>query len=338
MGKFNMQSLRGYDANKGMNTEVEEQAAEPKVKLGAGLLSDVSKETIKMELTQIPREKIQKNPKNKYSIKGIDSLAESIRVYGLGEPLNVKALPDGNYMLLGGERRITAIDRLIDNEEIRDWNEYTLIPCVVKDIEKIKLDLSKENKEKYAILTTNKEQRVYSEADKYNEIQDWKEIIAELRDNGVETITTTDEDGNDKIIQIRGEKTRDILENVTGMSRGQINKFEKVEKKAAPELLNAMLDNNISVGVAEKAVDTLNDEEQKVLAKASEERKINPADVKEFKVHSNMMAVTARQFKKDIANINNAIKEGNAYLTEDEEQEYYKLIKRLENIIVKGEY
>lgn len=338
MGKFNMQSLRGYDANKGMNTEVEEQTAEPKVKLGAGLLSDVSKETIKMELTQISREKIQKNPKNKYSIKGIDSLAESIRVYGLGEPLNVKALPDGNYMLLGGERRITAIDRLIDNEEIRDWNEYTLIPCVVKDIEKIKLDLSKENKEKYAILTTNKEQRVYSEADKYNEIQDWKEIIAELRDNGVETITTTDEDGNDKIIQIRGEKTRDILENVTGMSRGQINKFEKVEKKAAPELLNAMLDNNISVGVAEKAVDTLNDEEQKVLAKASEERKINPADVKEFKVHSNMTAVTARQFKKDIANINNAIKEGKAYLTEDEEQEYYKLIKRLENIIVKGEY
>lgn len=337
MGKFNMQSLRGYDANKGMNTEVEEQAAEPKVKLGAGLLSDVSKETIKMELTQIPREKIQKNPKNKYSIKGIDSLAESIRVYGLGEPLNVKALPDGNYMLLGGERRITAIDRLIDNEEIRDWNEYTLIPCVVKDIEKIKLDLSKENKEKYAILTTNKEQRVYSEADKYNEIQDWKEIIAELRDNGVETITTTDEDGNDKIIQIRGEKTRDILENVTGMSRGQINKFEKVEKKASPSLLNAMLENNISVGVAEKAVDTLNDEEQKTLAKAAEKRKINPADVKEFKTHSNMTTVTSRQFKKDIANINNAIKEGNAYLTEDEEQEYYKLIKKLESIIIKGE-
>ncbi|MCI9565601.1 MAG: ParB N-terminal domain-containing protein [Eubacterium sp.] len=337
MGKFKMKPLNGYDENKETEKELEEQTEVPKLKLGAGLLSNVSKETIKMELTQIPREKIQKNPKNKYSIKGIDSLAESIRVYGLGEPLNVKELPDGNYMLLGGERRITAIDQLIDNEEIKEWDEYTLIPCVVKDIEKIKLDLSKENKEKYAILTTNKEQRVYSEADKYNEIQDWKEIIAELRENGVETITTTDEDGNDKIIRIQGEKTRDILENVTGMSRGQINKFEKVEKKASPSLLNAMLENNISVGVAEKAVDTLNDEEQKTLAKAAEERKINPADVKEFKTHSNIKTVTSKQFKKDIANINNAIKEGNAYLTEDEEQEYYKLIKKLESIIIKGE-
>jgi hypothetical protein len=50
-----------------------------------------------------------------------------------------------------------------------------------------------------------------------------------------------------------------------------------------------------------------------------------------------MNVITAKQFKKDTAKINNAIKEGNAYLTEDEEQEYYKLIKRLENIIVKGE-
>ena len=116
MGKFKMKPLNGYDENKETEKELEEQTEVPKLKLGAGLLSNVSKETIKMELTQIPREKIQKNPKNKYSIKGIDSLAESIRVYGLGEPLNVKELPDGNYMLLGGERRITAIDQLIDNE------------------------------------------------------------------------------------------------------------------------------------------------------------------------------------------------------------------------------
>ena len=149
MGKFKMKPLNGYDENKETEKELEKQTEVPKLKLGAGLLSDASKETIKMELTQIPRDKIQKNPKNKYSIKGIESLAESIRVYGLGEPLNVKELPDGNYMLLGGERRITAIDRLIDNKEIKDWNEYTLIPCVVKDIEKIKLDLSKKNKEKY---------------------------------------------------------------------------------------------------------------------------------------------------------------------------------------------
>ena len=59
MGKFNVKSIKGYEENQGLQIQ-SEQNGETKLKLGAGLLSDVSKSTIKMEVTHIERERIQK--------------------------------------------------------------------------------------------------------------------------------------------------------------------------------------------------------------------------------------------------------------------------------------
>lgn len=231
---------------------------------------------------------------------------------------------------------ITAIDMLIADDTVEDWNEYTLIPCVVKDLDKIKLPLSDENKEKYAIITTNKEARKYSDADKYNEMQAWKEIIEELRLKGVESITGEDENGEKNKIQIKGEKTRDILANATGMSRGQVQRFEKVHNNADPDLLNAMLDDNISVGVAEKAASMLKSSEQKKLAEESKHTKIKPSDVEKFRDKEETKELTSEQFVDDIANIENALASGKVVLTEREEAEYHKIINKLEKIIVKG--
>ena len=129
-------------------------------------------------------------------------------------------------MLLGGERRITAIDKLIEDPNVPEWNEDTLIPCTIKDLDKIKLPLSDEAKEQYALITTNKEARKYTDADRYIEVQAWKRIIDELRANGVDTINMEDKD-----IQIKGEKTRNILARTTGMSQGQIQRYNKVRKQ-----------------------------------------------------------------------------------------------------------
>ena len=207
MGKFSINSISGFgEENKKENTIPEERYM-----LGDDLLDDKSRDIVKLKISNIERKKIKKNPKNNYSIDNIEDLKESIKNYGLAEPINVRRLEDGNYMLLGGERRITAIDMLIADDTVEDWNEYTLIPCVVKDLDKIKLPLSDENKEKYAIITTNKEARKYSDADKYNELQAWKEIIEELRLKGVESITGEDENEEESKVQIKGRSTRDIL-------------------------------------------------------------------------------------------------------------------------------
>ena len=54
------------------------------------------------------------NPKNKYEVTNIDELADNIAVYGLLQPLLVKGpFPDKTYMLLGGERRWTAIKKVM---------------------------------------------------------------------------------------------------------------------------------------------------------------------------------------------------------------------------------
>ncbi len=331
MGKFNVNSIRGYDKIK----EIKEDVSGEEYKFGSGLLSDASKDVVKMNIVNIEREKINKNPKNKYKIGEIDTLAESIKIYGIVNPLNVRRNSDGTYTLLGGERRITAIDKLIEDPNVPDWNEYTLIPCVIKDLDKIKLPISDEMKEKYAIVTTNKEARKYTDSDRYYEMQAWKEIIEELRSNGVEMLNDVDEDGEENSIQIKGEKTMDILSKVTGMSRGQVQRYDKVEKKAEPELLNAMLDDNISVGVAEKATDVLSSEQQKKLAKDSRKKKIQPSDVEKYKDDDEKTELTSIQFKNDIANISDAVKDGKAYLSEKERKEYDKLIKKLEKLILK---
>lgn len=331
MGKFNIDSIKGLDRVEKIKNNTDDEKT---VRVGAGLLSDVSKSVIKMEIINVPREQLVKNPKNKYSIKGIDTLAQSIKDYGLLQPLHVSKQADGRYMLLGGERRLTAIDKLIADNQVDEWNEDTLIPCVDKPTDSINLPLSKDNKERYAIITTNKEARKYTDADAYMEITEWKMIIEELRANGVEAITGYDDEGKETEIKIQGEKTRDILTQTTGISRGQINKFEKVDKNATDEIKNALFNNNLTVGVAAKAVDELNEDEQKKLAKASKKKQIKSSDIKEFKEEkAETLTVDAEVFDRDIQKITDRISEDNIELKDNEIKKYYSLIKQLEKLL-----
>lgn len=325
-GKFKMPSIKDVEQEENKDVVVKE-----KFKVGAGLLSDVSKGAVVMDVVNIPRDQIQKNPNNHYSISGIESLAESIKQYGLLQPLHVMESENG-YRLLGGERRLTAIDTLIKDDAVSDWTEDTLIPCVVKDAEDVKLDLSPENKERYAIITSNREQRAYTDGDRYMEIQEWKKIIDELRSKGIEYINGVDEEGNEKKVGIKGEKTRDILAQATGMSRGQINNFETVHNSGTDKLKDALLQGKISVSTAAKAAKDLTDEEQDCIAEAVEKgEKVSPADIaaqakKEY-------VLTQTEFKKDIKNILSAIKEKEISLDGKEQEKYHFHIRQLEKLI-----
>lgn len=325
-GKFKMPSIKDVEQEENKDVVVKE-----KFKVGAGLLSDISKGAVVMDVVNIPRDQIQKNPNNHYSISGIDSLAESIKQYGLLQPLHVMETENG-YRLLGGERRLTAIDTLIKDDAVSDWTEDTLIPCVVKDAEDVKLDLSPENKERYAIITSNREQRAYTDGDRYMEIQEWKKIIGELRSKGIEYINGADEEGNEKKVGIKGEKTRDILAQATGMSRGQINNYETVHNSGTDKLKDALLQGKISVSTAAKAAKDLTDEEQDSIAEAVEKgEKVSPADIaaqakKEY-------VLTQTEFKKDIKNILSAIKEKEISLDGKEQEKYHFHIRQLEKLI-----
>ena len=327
MGKFSVNSIRGNEDGKGLKVDAVE--GEKKLRLGEGLLNDASKDVIKMRIVNLDRNKIRKNSKNNYSIKDIDSLAESIRIYGIASPLNVKKINDNEYMLLGGERRITAIDKLIEDPTVPEWNEDTLIPCTIKDLDKIKLPLSDEAKEQYALITTNKEARKYTDADRYIEVQAWKRIIDELRANGVDTIKMEDQS-----IQIKGEKTRDILSRTTGMSQGQIQRFNKVENNATTELINSMLYDQTSIGVAARAGEILTPDEQNSPSEPSRTQKVAPADVENFKEEEVKEEYTER-VNADVKGLIEKVEGKKIYFTQKQEREYTKLIKKLANILNK---
>lgn len=323
MGKFSVGSIKGVTKNQ-----------EEKVQVGAGLLSEVSKNQVMTKTINVPRNMIDKNPNNKYSIKGITSLANSIRDYTLIEPLHVSRKPDGRYLLLGGERRLAAIDRLIADKEVSDWAEDTLIPCVDRGTELIKLPLSETNKERYAIIITNKEARKYTDGDMYIEIQEWKNIIEELRSKGIEYIDGSEEDGEEGKIQIKGETTRDILTKTTGLSRGQINKFERVNKRGSDALKDALLNNNVSVSVAAKAVESLNEAEQADLARDSESKNINSGDVKKYKkANAKTRQITSDMFMEDTSEIIKNLKENKVLLDESSEEKYHFYIRQIENLL-----
>ena len=260
----------------------------------------------------------------------------SISQMGLLQPLHVMPLSNGNYKLLGGERRLTAIDRLIEDPTVEKWTDDTLIPCVVKDPKDMELPLSDELKEIFAIVTTNKEARKYTDADRLMEIREWKRIIEALRENGVESIPYPAEDGEEQQIVIRGEKTRDILAKTTGLSRGSINKFEKLEKQGNEAVKKAVMEGDASVHTASEMIDMLNEQEQIELVEDAKKtgEVITVQHVKEkAEKREESNTLTVAKFQKDLKPIMKRLKAIEVCLDEERQMRYNNCIKELKQLL-----
>lgn len=106
----------------------------------APLPSKIEGEDNYLKTRLIPRNKIKGNPKNKYEMTDIESLADSILHYGLLQPLVVVYLmEDDIYMLETGHRRVAALNKLIDTycDKQEDQSpDYLLYKKYVKGFEK----------------------------------------------------------------------------------------------------------------------------------------------------------------------------------------------------------
>lgn len=200
------------------------------------LLSDLSLETTRnnrLEITLIPRSEIRKNTRNGYEISNVEELAADIKESGLAQPLEVLALEDG-YRLLTGERRLTAIDRLIASG---DWDMD--IPCVVKELEDYDLPLSDDAKEMYAIIRTNRFTRNKSDADLMFESAEWTKIVQELKAAGRSELQITPEDGAEQEINLQG-RTREIVAKTMNLSNGQVAKMDYIRSHGSAELMQGI--------------------------------------------------------------------------------------------------
>lgn len=301
--KLKLENIRGFNDPNDLDSEQINAPANRSMQLGLSLLSSENEAKSVMNIIGLRHDQIKKNPKNTYSIQRIPELAESIRIMGLASPLNVRKALDteeGEYILLGGERRLTAIETLISDPSVETWNDETLIPCLLVKLEELDFseDMSDDFRERYALISTNKESRTYTDADRYNEAQEWKLLIQELREKGVETFDLKSEASTPKKLKIKGQTTRDIIAEASGMSRGMINKIEKVKNQGADEIIDAVKDGEVSISTAYNAVTSLSREEQKEFLKSE---KTTSKDLQKYKetLNQDECVLDAAQFRKD---------------------------------------
>lgn len=259
--------------------------------MGYGVVSDLLNSVSKMEsgmdnmleTTMIPRNQIEKNPLNCQSVNGIEELAQDIKMAGLEQPLVVYQKEDGNYRLLTGERRLTAIDLLIERGEFPPSQECYL-PCIIKDLDEYKLPLDDELKEKYAIRRTNRFNRNPTDADIMRDYQDWKEIISALKAQGhSEFIVGQDEAGKDIVQSLKG-RTREIARKTMGtqVSTGQLAKYDTVEKNAVPEVIEAINQERLTIAVAEKVSGLAPEKQAEFIQSTANEGKITKQNYDDF--------------------------------------------------------
>lgn len=229
-----------FDKHFSKNTkknDVETSAAnvEPQetIQVGAGLLSQASlHQTKEMQSIFVLPSLIDKADENKgISIHKIDELAESITDVGLINPLVLRLKEDGRYKIVAGERRFTAILKLIDEKK---WAEDRLIKASLFDPNLINLPLSDPDKEDYVRAAENAEQRDKSDGDKLILMRKLKGIYDKLRAQGL----------------YRGVETRELLANDMKISKSTVAQLQKIENQGSENLKNAMIEGGVNITAA----------------------------------------------------------------------------------------
>lgn len=205
-----------------------------------GFMNSLSKSMTQnsFRIEKIPYDKIITNAKNKYSIENIEELAFSILHNGLKQNLEVKDNNNGTYTLISGERRYTAICRLISEGH----SELEMIPCLITDTEQgaVFFDnqgneiLTSEDKEDWAIVTTNSESREFTDADRAFQVSTLKRIYTKLSDSGVKL----------------PRRINELIADQLDLSTTQVKRFNFVEQYGTDELKQKLTNDEISVSAA----------------------------------------------------------------------------------------
>lgn len=245
-----------------------------------------------MRITMIDRSKIHKNEKNGYQIGSVAELAEDIKKSGVAQPLEVLACEDGTYRLITGERRITAIDTLIQSGE---WNGG--IPCIIRELDDFDLPLSDEEKEMYAIIRTNRFTRKMTDADIFFESLQWEKLIKKLKEKGEKELLIGESAANTESIPLVG-KTREAAAQIMNISNGQMSKIESINRCAVPAVLDALHQGRVAISTA-YIIAGMPKERQEKFMEMYPDGKIETAQVKEFQATGQARRQTASTDRKE---------------------------------------
>ena len=173
-----------------------------------------------LKVVMIDRKNIIVNPDNHkiYVIGDISRLKEDIRVRGIRQPLEVVDLEDGNYKLIGGERRLTACEELAREGNTR----FNALPCVI-------LKLKNDDDDKIALITANATARELTDGERLAQYEALKEILTRRKKKG----------------QLQG-KVRDELCRILGLSAGAAARLNAIAENCDPSTIHQMRIGNIT--------------------------------------------------------------------------------------------
>lgn len=162
-----------------------------------------------MRVVMIDRKNIITNPDNRkiYRIGDVSRLKEDIKTNGIRQPLEVVDLADGNYKLIGGERRLTACEELAKEGDTR----FEALPCSI-------LKFKHGDDEKIALITANATARDLTDGERLAQYETLKEILTRRKSLG----------------GLNG-KVRDELCRILGLSTGAAARLNAISENCGDD-------------------------------------------------------------------------------------------------------
>lgn len=205
---------------------------------------DVSKlDTEATAISFIPRERLRQNEKNFYATSSIDELADSIALNGLIEPIIVRPVRDGSgdYRIISGHRRFLAICELAKDEPER-WSR---VPAIIREP-------ASDILEELLLIEANRATRVMSSADTMRQAERYRELLAELKNQGVE---------------IPG-RLRDAVAEAMQISASRLARLDVIRKNLSPEWMEAFETGSLSESAAYELARLPQEQQASVRSKA----------------------------------------------------------------------
>lgn len=179
----------------------------------AELMKEVSKsDTGKQKIQYIPLALIDPDPANFYSLDGIEELAGSIEMLGLQQPLLVRPVQGGRYMVISGHRRREAL-RLIAEGGSGQFADG--VPCIVDAGE------ASEALRELKLIMANADTRKMSSADQNKQAERIEDLLRQLVDEGY----------------VFPGRLRDWVSKLSGMSRTKLARMKVIREKLDKSLL-----------------------------------------------------------------------------------------------------
>ncbi len=181
----------------------------------AKLMKDVSKvDTGKQQIRYIPLDLIDPDPNNFYSLDGLEELAGSIEMLGLQQPILVRPVQGGKYMVISGHRRREAL-RLIADGGSKQFADG--VPCIV--------DAGEASKalQELKLIMANADTRKMSSADQNKQAERIEDLLRQLVDEGY----------------VFPGRLRDWVSKLSGMSRTKLARMKVIREKLDDGLMKA---------------------------------------------------------------------------------------------------